>query len=369
MIKIICFHFWFLFFTIQLSAFSTFVSPDPTVVDTPGEFEININVDEESTEFRGYKLIFNYNNSIMDFVSAEKGPLMLGFPNYWWRVVEESSDTVRIECIIMGAGLYVNGPGTILVLTFNGLVEEITDLNFVYQEFYYAFGGGIIPDVSTDDGTIIIGAEPAYANIQLWLEGAYETTGDSMRTFLNNNIPLTSPYSEDPVTVAEVPVDAVDWVLVELRITATASSFRKKSMFLKSNGKIMTPGGGLAVFLYTDPGNYYVVIRHRNHLSIMSSSSHEFKEEGTATQIDLTTEFAAYGTGGVIELEVGVYGMIAGDANQDGWIFPDDRNDYWRVQSGQSGYKSADFNLDGNVFPDDLNDYWRHNSGKGSTVP
>ncbi|MCK4359755.1 MAG: hypothetical protein KAW92_13645 [Candidatus Cloacimonetes bacterium] len=369
MIKIIYFHVWFLFFTIQLNAFSTFISPDPTVVDTTGEFEININVDEESTEFRGYKLIFSYNDSIMEFVSAEKGPLMLGFPNYWWRVVEESSDTVRIECIIMGAGLYVNGPGTILVLTFNALVEEITELNFVYQEFYYAFGGGIIPDVSTDDGTIIIGGVPAYANIKAWLEGAYDATGDSMRTFLNNNIPLTSPYSEDPVTVEGVPGDVVDWVLVELRTTATASSFRKKSMFLKSNGKIMTPCGGLAVFLNTDPGNYYVVIRHRNHLSIMSSSAYEFKEEGTAIQIDLTTESAVYGTGGVIELEVGVYGMIAGDANQDGWIFPDDRNDYWRVQSGQSGYKSADFNLDGNVFPDDMNDYWRHNSGKGSTVP
>lgn len=155
---IICLLLTFSLFALQLNAFSTFVSPDPTIVDTTGEFEININVDEESTEFRGYKLIFSYNDSIMDFVSAEKGPLMLGFPNYWWRVVEESSDTVRIECIIMGAGLYVDGPGTILVLTFNALVEEITELNFVYQEFYYAFGGGIIPDVSTDDGTVIIGS-------------------------------------------------------------------------------------------------------------------------------------------------------------------------------------------------------------------
>ena len=158
MIKIICFHVWFLFFTIQLGAFSTFISPDPTVVDTPEVFEININVDADTTKFRGYKLIFSYNDSMMEFVSAEKGPLMLGFPIYWWRVVEESSDTIRIECIIMGAGLYVDGPGTILVLTFNGLVEEITELNFVYQEFYYAFGGGIIPDLSTDDGTIIIGS-------------------------------------------------------------------------------------------------------------------------------------------------------------------------------------------------------------------
>ena len=148
----------FMYITVQLNAFSTFISPDPTIIDTTGEeFEIYINVDDQATEFRGFKLIFTYNDSIMEFVSAEKGTLMAGQPVGWWRVVEESSHRVRVECIIFGAGLYVNGPGTILVLTFNGLSESITELHYAYKEFYDIMGC-IIPDTSADDGTIIIGS-------------------------------------------------------------------------------------------------------------------------------------------------------------------------------------------------------------------
>jgi len=119
-------------------------------------FDLHINVDEQATEFRGFKLIFTYDDTIMDFLSAQKGGLMTGQPVGWWVIDEEISGYVKIECIIFGAGLYVSGPGTILVLNFMGLSEDITELYFEVAEFYDVLGY-IIAYVTTDDGTVIIG--------------------------------------------------------------------------------------------------------------------------------------------------------------------------------------------------------------------
>ena len=253
-------------------------------------------------------------------------------------------------------------------------VTSLTSESLADGEWYFHIRGvdnvGNWSEETAHLGPFYIDAHPAYANIKVWLEGAY--TSNSMTTAINSYIPLTSPYSEDPVTVDSIPEDVVDWVLVELRITATGSSFRKKSMFLKSDGQISDPICSTPGFLNTDPANYYTVIRHRNHLAIMSSSEHEFKEEGTALQIDLTTESAVYGTGGVTELETGVYGMFGGDANKDGTINAVDYNDYWRIQNGQPfdyNNTSADFNLDGTINAMDYNDYWRFNNGLATQVP
>ena len=175
--SVVSYLFAFTCITVHLHAFTTFISPDPTIIDTTGgAFEIYINVDDQATEFRGFKLIFTYNDSIMDFISTEKGALMAGQPIGWWNVVEESSHSVRVECIIFGAGLYVNGPGTILVLTFNGLSECITELQYAYTEFYDILGS-IIPDTSADDGTVIIGSAslsiPQNASISLDEDSLY----------------------------------------------------------------------------------------------------------------------------------------------------------------------------------------------------
>jgi hypothetical protein len=61
--------------------------------------------------------------------------------------------------------------------------------------------------------------------------------------------------------------------------------------------------------------------------------------------------------------------MYAGDASANGQIQNDDKNNYWKTQAGQAGYKSADFNLNGQVQNDDKNNYWKSNVGKGTQVP
>ncbi len=54
------------------------------------------------------------------------------------------------------------------------------------------------------------------AQIKVLLEGPYNQSNNNMFTSLNSNIPLDSPYLEDPRTAASIPPTAVDWILVEL---------------------------------------------------------------------------------------------------------------------------------------------------------
>ena len=143
------------FFIKYLSASLTFIYPDPTIVSSPGVFEISINVDAEITDFRGYMLVFSYDSTLMEFISAEKGEVMEGFPSYWWKVFDVSADSLHIECMGFGAGLSVNGPGTILKLKFKTLEEGTADFIFKHNVFY-DIDGLIMPGISADDGTIII---------------------------------------------------------------------------------------------------------------------------------------------------------------------------------------------------------------------
>jgi hypothetical protein len=86
---------------------------------------------------------------------------------------------------------------------------------------------------------------------------------------------------------------------------------------------------------------------------------------------DFTTGSGQYygGSNGAKELEAGVWGMIAGDADANGQVQTTDKNDYWWIQTGTAGYKSGDFNMNGQVQTSDKNDYWWLNSGLGSQVP
>jgi hypothetical protein len=74
-----------------------------------------------------------------------------------------------------------------------------------------------------------------------------------------------------------------------------------------------------------------------------------------------------YGTGGVKEVEAGVWGMWAGDGNMDGGIYAEDYTLY-RTTQGHEGLEAADFNMDGGVYAEDYTIYRTH-QGKETTVP
>jgi len=198
------------------------------------------------------------------------------------------------------------------------------------------------------------------ANIKAFLEGPYNGSG-AMTTTLNDNnfIPLNSDsaypmavYNYTPSTVDSIPnSDIVDWVLIELRTgTASDSIVGTRAAFIKNDGTIIdTDGLSPVTFTGLSDGNYYVVVRHRNHLAIMSDSS--ISLSGSSALYDFcTSQSKAYttGTDPMIDLGGGVYGMYSGDTNISGIVTAGDKsmvNSY----NLSIGYYNADTNLSGIV--------------------
>ncbi|MFZ4707966.1 MAG: hypothetical protein ACOYMF_18335, partial [Bacteroidales bacterium] len=218
-------------------------------------------------------------------------------------------------------------------------------------------------------------------SIKVFLEGPY--TSNAMSTSLNGNmlIPLSQPYNNPPwnyggtESVVSVPASVVDWVLVDLRDAATPETATTsitgwpKACFLKSDGTIVGLDGSSLPSIGNPAitNNLYVVVRHRNHIAVMSATGMVLASN--TYSFDFTSGLGqAYGSGaGYKELETGVFGMVAGDSDADGDIA---LNDYtiWAVDFGNNPvYFSSDNDLDGDIA---LNDYtkWAVNFGIANPI-
>ncbi len=244
--------------------------------------------------------------------------------------------------------------------------------NYFGMSFYFkrSVAGMIwLDDVLIQSGTRVNVATKAF------LQGPF--AADTMQTSLtaNNVLPINQSFNAPPWNyngdeiVTSFPDGVVDWIEVQLRTgTDSASTVATRAAFIRKDGMITDMDGQSPVsFSGIADGNYYVVLRHRNHLAIMSANALSLSAK--TTLYDFTTgQDKAYGASPLVEVSTGVFAMPAGDANANGQVQNDDKNDYWNNQVGQAGYKSADFNLNSQVQNDDKNDFWKANVGKGTYV-
>jgi hypothetical protein len=110
-----------------------------------------------------------------------------------------------------------------------------------------------------------------------------------MNTNLTGKIPTTSPYSENIRTVDAIPNDIVDWVLVELRTTPNGDAVASRSALLHKDGGIVADDGITnEIKLDAPDGDYFIVVKHRNHLAIMSANKISINST-SSTLYDFTT--------------------------------------------------------------------------------
>lgn len=105
---------------------------------------------------------------------------------------------------------------------------------------------------------------------------------------------------------------------------------------------ISTAGEGLLVFPAVPSGNYFIVIRHRNHLGVWTAAAQPLVN-GTTTMgsYDFSAgPGTAYGAG-ALKQEGGVYVAWGGDVNQDGVVDFLDRNLAWNNRT-LPGYLPTD---------------------------
>ncbi len=208
---------------------------------------------------------------------------------------------------------------------------------------------------------------------KLFLQGPYSTVGDTMSTALRNSdfIPKTSPYAEDRRTVDAVPAAVTDWLLLQLRSSATGAVVASRSVLLRKDGRVVDDDAiteEVIIPSLEGEKEYYVVARHRNHLGVMSAYSRALNATTTAEH-DFTSGADQYYGGDGKKLAEGIYGLYSGDASQDGYVNAIDLYLYWLAQNGQKGYLSGDMSLDTYVNAMDLYLHWLANNGVSSKIP
>jgi len=210
--------------------------------------------------------------------------------------------------------------------------------------------------------------------LKVFLEGPFSAGTGSMSKTLNtsNLIPLAQPYNITPFnyagteSLASLPTDMVDWVLVQLSsdpaVTGNSDIVRSKAAVLLSNGSVVDPGGTSLSFSGLSGSSYYVIVRHRNHMAVVTPTAVSLSSGST---VDLTTSTLTYN--GIAQCkQVGAsnyYVMKAGNADGNMNINTFDFVQ-WKNQNAQLGqYLKGDFDMNANVNTFDFVK-WKANNGQ-----
>ncbi|WP_422105442.1 BspA family leucine-rich repeat surface protein [Winogradskyella sp.] len=245
------------------------------------------------------------------------------------------------------------------------------------QELIDSYGWSI-----TDGGLDSSCPTDIFVAPKVYLQGAAVNPNAGEETLMRDDFRVTntsevmiSPYGD-----AAAPDDLpgffsysgpgafVDWVWVELRDKDDPSVvIAGQSGMLTRNGNIVDPMDiSLAVPLnfYVPADAYYVVVNHRNHVGIMSSTAVSLS--GTVTEVDLSSDpsMVEGGSSSVVLLANGSYGMYTGDYDANAQIQNTDA--YVVVQLiGGAGYEDADMDLNTQIQNTDVNVLISPNIGRG----
>jgi hypothetical protein len=230
--------------------------------------------------------------------------------------------------------------------------------------------------------------------MKVLLQGNYDPNTGWMHDSLRKKglIPLSDPYrtaaystkfvhkkngatqTTTPAILAVTGANAiVDWVFVELHsATNPATVVTTKAALLQRDGDIVSSDDGISpVLMDSIPnGNYYISVRHRNHLGTMTATTRSLS--ATSTVVDFTTMTAAQlwnkaGGDGYEQTKSGIRNLLwAGDTDGNRQtVFAGPTNDvdpvFFEVMTNVANvnfvpnyilktvYLASDVNLDGKV--------------------
>ena len=185
---------------------------------------------------------------------------------------------------------------------------------------------------------------------------------------IGNFLPTTSPYTDNAICNTSVfnttgSNAIVDWVWVELRDSNDNTNLViGKSALLQRDGDIVGLDGVSNLVMSVPPKSYYVVVKHRNHLGVMSLNTIPLNENSPTVVDFKNNRFSTFGNFAQAQLESNKMALWAGNTNGDNRIrYQGSTNDsnYIKDQvlthSGNGagnnlyfyfGYDNADVNMD-----------------------
>jgi hypothetical protein len=333
------------------------------------------------TNLHGYSISAGFDNSILQYqsIDATSGTLLGSFPNTYFVSPRPSGnpDTVQVDQAILG-NTSTSGSGALFSMTFTAISLGVSPISILSYDLRDGNNQHISATVSSGQVAVFGVSPPAtvLVDAKIFLQGPY--CCGSMSTALNcpcgGYLPLGQPYAGPPWNYGGTEAvssgffanhsSIVDWILLELRDRSTpgGSSWRRAA-FIESNGSIVDIDGsspvtftGLSVL-----AQYYLVVRHRNHLSVMSTNPVAVNFSTGRFEYDFTTGLSKYYGGDAASLWGGVYGMYAGDTDANGVIsYALDLANVWNDRT-TTGYKRSDVDMNGVVnYALDLAPIWNN---------
>lgn len=185
-------------------------------------------------------------------------------------------------------------------------------------------------------------------------------------------IPLTEPFTalgfthvgsggetiDASVLTNAMYGNVVDWVLVELRAKDDpANVVHTQCGLLRTDGSVWSTSGYTNLSFNAPPGDYYVSVRHRNHLGVMTAAPVALSSSGAS--LDLRSPSTPTYGNSAQALAFGRTALWCGDVNADGLVKytggNNDRDPILVAIGGSTpnnvatGYLSVDVNMDGAV--------------------
>lgn len=185
--------------------------------------------------------------------------------------------------------------------------------------------------------------------VRAFLQGPF--SGSGMTTALAAYLPVQSPYAEDSRTVADVPDNVSDWILLQLRHVDGSTVAANFALFLTADGSIIDESGNGNINLtQTAAGDYYIVLKHRNHLAVMSRTPIHLSAGATGVYDFSTGLDKYYGNDAARLTTDSLYGLRCGDINQDGLVTTLDYTLWYNAaRSTVDHYQKSDVDCNGLV--------------------
>jgi hypothetical protein len=186
-------------------------------------------------------------------------------------------------------------------------------------------------NVAYTDGSVSGGIK---LQLKVYLEGLYNSTAAQMNK--------AKDYVSGAVT-DRFSGTVADQITVELHDAASYAT----TICTATNVDLNQDGTATTMIPPEYHGNYYITIKHRNHIETVSKLSVSFAVSNVI--YDYTTSLTqAFGNN---QIQIGgVYCLFAGDVNQDGYVNSSDRSSVnSKVIAIYQGYVADDVNADGSV--------------------
>ncbi len=204
------------------------------------------------------------------------------------------------------------------------------------------------------------------ANVKVLLGGAFNAATGLMATSLKTTGVLASHFA-----ASAIPANAVDSINIEIRnsaVAATAGIRMYQPAWLLSDGTIRSFADTAKAYVEfpTPAGDYYLVVRHRNHLPIMSAPVQALSPATPGAYDFTSSQNSAFGVNPMQPVG-SKFALYSGDANSSENISTTDANAVLG-QLNVPGYRQNDINLSGIVSSADVNVVFG-NLNKASQVP